>query len=103
MWISFGPTRPKWSQMEPEPGPPLKAVMTSLRRLLLYFARCKGVLTLGAFCVLGSAVFSLVKPMVVGNAVDALTKAISRGAMIRYALLYVGAAAIEGAFLYLQR
>ncbi len=77
--------------------------MTSLRRLLLYFARCKGVLTLGAFCVLGSAVFSLVKPMVVGNAVDALTKAISRGAMIRYALLYVGAAAIEGAFLYLQR
>jgi ATP-binding cassette subfamily B protein len=77
--------------------------MTPLRRLLHYFGLHKGWLTLGAFCVLGSAIFSLVKPMLVGSAVDELTRAVSRGTMIRYALLYVGAAAIEGVFLYLQR
>jgi ATP-binding cassette subfamily B multidrug efflux pump len=77
--------------------------MTPLRRLLHYFGRCKGWMTLGALCVLGSALFSLVKPLLVGNAVDQLTRSITRGTMIRYGLLYVGAAAIEGAFLYLQR
>ncbi|HJW93829.1 MAG TPA: ABC transporter ATP-binding protein, partial [Thermoanaerobaculia bacterium] len=43
------------------------------------------------------------KPMIVGNAVDELAKAITRGTLIRYALLFVAAAAIEGLFLYLQR
>jgi ATP-binding cassette subfamily B multidrug efflux pump len=77
--------------------------MTPLRRLPHYFNRYKLPLTLGGLCVLGSAVFSLVKPAVVGNAVDVLAKASSRGALLRYALLFVGAAAIEGIFLYLYR
>ncbi|MEO8033162.1 MAG: ABC transporter ATP-binding protein [Acidobacteriota bacterium] len=77
--------------------------MTPLRRLLHYFRLYRGTLLLGALSVLGSAVFSLAKPLIVGNAVDALTKAISRGALVRYGLLYVGAAAVEGIFLYLQR
>src|SRR6476619_3167046 len=77
--------------------------MTPLRRLLHYFNRYKLPLFLGGLCVLGSAVFSLVKPTVVGRAVDVLSSASSRGALIRYALVCVGAAAIEGMFLYLQR
>ncbi|MGZ4809072.1 MAG: ABC transporter ATP-binding protein [Thermoanaerobaculia bacterium] len=77
--------------------------MTPLRRLLHYFNRYKLPLALGGLCVLGSAVFSLVKPTVVGNAVDVLSKASSRGALVRYALLFVGAAAVEGMFLYAQR
>ncbi|MBK5259540.1 MAG: ABC transporter ATP-binding protein [Thermoanaerobaculia bacterium] len=60
-------------------------------------------LTLGALCVVGSAVFSLLKPMIIGNAVNQLAQAVSRGTMVRYGLLLVGAAAIEGVFLYLQR
>jgi ATP-binding cassette subfamily B protein len=77
--------------------------MTPLRRLLHYFDRYKVPLTLGGLCVVGSAAFSLVKPTIVGNAVDVLAKAMSRQALIRYGLLFVGAAAVEGLFLYLQR
>src|SRR5947208_1510097 len=77
--------------------------MTPLRRLLGYFARHKPSLTAGFLCVLGSAVFSLMKPLIIGNAVNELSRAIARGTLIRYGLLLVGAAAFEGFFLYLQR
>src|SRR6184192_235402 len=77
--------------------------MTPLRRLLGYFARHKPSLTAGFLCVLGSAVFSLMKPLIIGNAVNELSRAITRGTLIRYGLLLVGAAAFEGFFLYLQR
>ena len=37
------------------------------------------------------------------GSVNELAKAVTRGALIRYSLLLVGASAIEGMFLYLQR
>ena len=77
--------------------------MTPISRLLFYFRRHRSPLTLGFLCVVGSAAFSLVKPLVVGNAVDALAHSVTRAAFIKYGLLYVGAAAIEGVFLYAQR
>jgi ATP-binding cassette subfamily B protein len=77
--------------------------MTPARRLLHYFGRYRRSLALGFLCVLGSAVFSLTKPAIVGSAVDVLAHAISRGVLAKYGLLFVGAAAIEGAFLYAQR
>jgi len=77
--------------------------MTPLRRLIHYFDRHKTPLLLGGLCVLGSAGFSLMKPLIVGNAVDELSKAITRGTLVRYGLLFVAASAIEGVFLYLQR
>jgi ATP-binding cassette subfamily B protein len=77
--------------------------MTPLGRLLHYFRRHKLPLALGGLCVLGSAVFSLVKPTIVGNAVDLLSGEVTRGALARYSMMFVGAAAVEGVFLYLQR
>jgi ATP-binding cassette, subfamily B, multidrug efflux pump len=77
--------------------------MTPLRRLLSYFGRHKLSLTLGFLCVAISAAFSLAKPLIVGNAVDELAKTATRAALIRYSLLLVGAAAMEGLFLFLQR
>jgi len=77
--------------------------MTPLRRLLGYFARHKRSLGAGFLCVVGSAAFSLMKPLIIGNAVNELAKAVTRGTLIRYGLLLVGAAAFEGLFLYLQR
>ena len=77
--------------------------MTPLQRLLSYFARHKKSLTAGFLCVIGSAVFSLAKPMIVGNAVNQLSTAFTRGALLRYGLMLTGAAAIEGIFLYAQR
>jgi ATP-binding cassette subfamily B protein len=77
--------------------------MTHVRRLLSYFIRHRKPLLLGAICVVGSAIFSLAKPLIIGNAVNELTKVITREALVRYSLLLVGASAIEGAFLFLQR
>jgi ATP-binding cassette, subfamily B, multidrug efflux pump len=77
--------------------------MTPLRRLLSYFGRHKLSLTLGFLCVAISAAFSLAKPLIVGNAVDELAKTATRAALIRYSLLLVAAAAMEGLFLFLQR
>jgi ATP-binding cassette subfamily B protein len=77
--------------------------MSPLRRLFHYFVRHRTPLSLGALCVVGSAAFSLLKPMIVGSAVNTLATAVTRGALIRYALLLVGASVFEGLFLFLQR
>jgi ATP-binding cassette subfamily B multidrug efflux pump len=77
--------------------------MTPIRRLLHYFKLHKASLSAGALCVVGSAVFSLAKPLIVGNAVNALTHSFTRAMLLRYGLLLIGASAIEGIFLYLQR
>lgn len=77
--------------------------MTPIGRLLGYFKRYQASMITGALCVIGSSIFSLLKPLIIGNAVNALTKALTSGGLVRYGLLLIGAAAIEGGFLYLQR
>jgi ATP-binding cassette, subfamily B, multidrug efflux pump len=77
--------------------------MTPLRRLISYLLRHKKSLALGGLCVAGSAIFSLTKPWIVGSAVNALSKGVNRADLIRYGVMLVGASAIEGVFLYLQR
>jgi ATP-binding cassette, subfamily B, multidrug efflux pump len=77
--------------------------MTPLRRLLYYFGRYRFLLALGGACVVGSSAFSLMKPLIVGNAVNELTHALRQQMLIRYGLLLIATAAIEGAFLYAQR
>jgi ATP-binding cassette subfamily B multidrug efflux pump len=77
--------------------------MTPLRRLLHYFRLYKKQLLLGAACVVGSAIFSLLKPLIIGNAVDALRTGFTRAMLIRYGVMLIAAAAVEGVFLYAQR
>jgi ATP-binding cassette subfamily B multidrug efflux pump len=77
--------------------------MTPTGRLLHYFARYKPSLTIGALCVVGSAVFSLLKPLIIGGAVDELGGGFTRGTLVRYGLMLIGASAVEGVFLYAQR
>ncbi|MCU1245456.1 MAG: ABC-type multidrug transport system, ATPase and permease component, partial [Acidobacteria bacterium] len=81
----------------------MTAKMTATGRLVHYFRNYKRPLTLGGLCVVGSAGFSLLKPLIIGRAVDALAGTVTRTTLLRYALLLIGAAAVEGAFLYLQR
>lgn len=81
----------------------MTAPMTPTRRLLYYFGRYRRPLLMGGLCVVGSAFFSLLKPMIVGNAVDTLAKAFTRAELVRYGAMLVGAAIVEGTFLYLQR
>jgi ATP-binding cassette subfamily B protein len=78
--------------------------MTPFRRLLHYFALHKRTLLLGALCVVGSAGFSLLKPVIIGDAVNALGGgAFTRGTLVRYGLMLIGASMVEGVFLYLHR
>jgi len=77
--------------------------MTPIRRLLHYFGLYRRSLLIGAACVVGSAAFSLLKPLIIGSAVDHLGGAFTRASLVRYSLLLIGAAAVEGAFLFLQR
>jgi ATP-binding cassette, subfamily B, multidrug efflux pump len=77
--------------------------MTPVRRLLHYFAKYRRTLLTGFACVLGSAGFSLLKPLIIGNAVNALGGTFTRAMLVRYGLMLVGAAAVQGVFLYLQR
>ncbi|HET7437478.1 MAG TPA: ABC transporter ATP-binding protein [Thermoanaerobaculia bacterium] len=77
--------------------------MTPVRRLLGYFVRYRRSLLLGALCVVGSSVFSLLKPLIIGNGVNHLGASFTQASLIKYGLMLVGAAAVEGAFLYLQR
>lgn len=81
----------------------MSASMTPLRRLLTYFSRYKKRLLAGGACVIASASFSLMKPLIVGNAVNELGKGFTRETLARYALMLVGASICEGIFLYLQR
>ena len=77
--------------------------MTPFRRLLHYFRLYKTRLTLGALCVAGSAGFSLLKPLIIGRAVNVLASGFTRQDLIRYSLMLIGASMVEGVFLYLQR
>jgi ATP-binding cassette subfamily B multidrug efflux pump len=77
--------------------------MTPFRRLLEYFARFKRSLVLGALCVVGSSIFSLLKPLIIGSAVDTLSGGFTRDQLVRYGLLLIGAASVEGLFLFLLR
>lgn len=61
------------------------------------------MLFVGALCVVGSALFSLAKPLIVGNAVDVLRGNFERSDLVAFGLLFIAAAAIEGVFLFLQR
>ncbi|HYO77875.1 MAG TPA: ABC transporter ATP-binding protein, partial [Thermoanaerobaculia bacterium] len=77
--------------------------MTPFRRLLHYFKLYKKRLLLGAACVVGSAAFSLLKPLIIGSAVNELQSGFTRETLVRYGVMLILAAAVEGAFLYSQR
>ncbi|HET8798523.1 MAG TPA: ABC transporter ATP-binding protein [Thermoanaerobaculia bacterium] len=77
--------------------------MTAAARLRHYFARYRKRLFVGALCVVGSSVFSLLKPLIIGDAVNTLGKAFTQATLLKYGALLVGASAVEGLFLYLQR
>jgi ATP-binding cassette subfamily B protein len=77
--------------------------MTPGRRLAGYFANYKTALVTGGVCVFLSSGFSLVKPLVVGRAVDVLRDELHPEVLTRFALLYLAAAVVQGVFLFLQR
>ncbi len=77
--------------------------MDDLRKFAHYFRPYKVHLVTGIFCILASVVFSLTIPLFVGQAIDENWGEISWGALTISALKVLGASAVSGTFLFLQR
>ncbi len=82
--------------------------MKSLLRLVPYFARYRWTLFLGFLTVIGSNLFTVAQPHLLGEAVDELkrgieTKTLDAGDILTYAGLIVGFSLLAGAFTFLTR
>jgi len=77
--------------------------MRRLRSLLPYFRPYRRQLVGGLLAILAAAVLGLAAPLIVGGAVDALRRDVSTAALLRYGLLLLGVAALQGVFSYSQR
>ena len=77
--------------------------MEQLRKFAIYFKPYKGTILLGIFFILCSMAFGLFVPFMVGQAVDDLSKGITREKVIYYPLVILGINFMSGIFLFLQR
>src|SRR5688572_3637882 len=77
--------------------------MRQLRRLLPYLARHRRALVLGLACLLVTTGLSVASPWVLRNAVDDLTRAVTREKLWLYAGLLLGLVLLEGVFRYFMR
>lgn len=77
--------------------------MTELRKLLRYFRPYKASLIVGIACIVAGVIFNVTIPVIVGNAFDANWKQVSWSNLTVAALKVLGASAMSGLFLFLQR
>jgi len=77
--------------------------MGDLRKLLRYFRPYKASLITGIACIMAGVVFNVSIPFIVGNAIDANWQQISWQKLTLAALKVLGASALSGLFLFLQR
>ena len=77
--------------------------MDDLRKFARYFLPYKVELTLGIACIVASVVFNLYIPIIVGHAIDANWVEITWSRLTISALKVLGASAVSGTFLFLQR
>lgn len=77
--------------------------MRRLLALLPYFRPYRLRLALGVSAIVLSVGVGLLAPLLVGRAVDEFRQAASRQALLVYALLLLGVAAVQGLFSFVQR
>ena len=77
--------------------------MNDLRKLLHYFRPYKISLIIGIACIMAGVVFNVSIPLIVGNAIDANWKQVTWVHLTIAALKVLGASALSGLFLFLQR
>jgi ATP-binding cassette subfamily B multidrug efflux pump len=77
--------------------------MDDLRKFARYFLPYKISLISGILCILAGVIFNLYIPLIVGHAVDENWSELSWSRLTFSALKVLGASAISGAFLFLQR
>src|SRR5882762_3485376 len=77
--------------------------MNDLRKLLSYFRPYRVSLFIGIACIIAGTVFNVSVPLIVGKAIDSNWKVVNWGVLTIAALKVLGASAISGVFLFLQR
>jgi ATP-binding cassette subfamily B multidrug efflux pump len=77
--------------------------MGDLRQLVRYFRPYKASLIIGIACIMAGVVFNVTIPLIVGNAIDANWKQVTFARLMLAALKVLGASALSGIFLFLQR
>src|SRR2546422_8211924 len=77
--------------------------MNDLRKLAKFFKPYKVSLIVGVTCIMAGVVFNVTIPLIVGSAIDANWKQVTWSKLTIAALKVVGASAMSGLFLFLQR
>src|SRR3954468_1457397 len=77
--------------------------MNDLRQLFRYFRPYKTSLIVGIACILASVIFNVTIPLIVGRAIDANWSQVTWSKLNMAALKVLGASALSGLFLFLQR
>ncbi|MFS8084200.1 MAG: ABC transporter ATP-binding protein [Acidobacteriota bacterium] len=77
--------------------------MNDLRKLVRYFRPYKVSLIVGIACIMAGVIFNVSIPLIVGNAIDANWAGVSWTKLTIAALKVLGASAMSGLFLFLQR
>jgi ATP-binding cassette, subfamily B, multidrug efflux pump len=77
--------------------------MNDLRKLLKFFKPYKVSLIVGIACIMAGVVFNVTIPLIVGRAIDANWATVTWSKLTIAALRVLGASAISGLFLFLQR
>ena len=77
--------------------------MNDLRRLVRYFRPYKVSLIIGIACIMAGVIFNLSIPLIIGGAIDAKWAQVTWAKLTIAALKVLGASAMSGLFLFLQR
>jgi ATP-binding cassette subfamily B multidrug efflux pump len=77
--------------------------MDDLRKLVRYFRPYRLSLIIGVACIMAGVIFNVSIPLIVGGAIDANWATVSWGKLTVAALKILGASAVSGFFLFLQR
>src|SRR5437764_577623 len=77
--------------------------MNDLRKLVKFFKPYKVSVFVGIACIMAGVVFNVTIPLIVGSAIDANWKQVTWTKLMIAALRVVGASAMSGLFLFLQR
>ena len=77
--------------------------MPAFRRLLPYVLRYRRAFLLGLVCVVCTRAVALAAPLVLGYAIDDLSRNVTRAKLAEYAALLLAIGIVGGVFLFLQR
>src|SRR5437660_2783552 len=77
--------------------------MNDLRQFLRYFRPYRASLIVGIVCIIAGVIFNVSIPLIVGRAIDAKWSEVTWTRLTVAALKVLGASAMSGVFLFLQR